>query len=316
MSLSFQDALALYLTELEQIGRAKSTLHHNRRWLPVFIKFCQQQGLTEVQAITAEHVFSFHRHMTWTPGTKVKLLKQSTLYQCLQMNRLFLRWLHSEGHLLRDVTRSWILPRPPDPNTRVLTVEEMAKLLLTPNETRKIGVRDRAVLELLYGTGLRSAECCSLRLEHLDLEGSQLHVNAGQGRTDRCLPLGARLKQVLKRYLKVRAEIARDGEQALIVSFHGNALTAACLGELISRKAKAAGLKPFRSHAIRRSFATHLLDNGASIAVIGALLGHKNLSSTHLYTRVTLQELKKAYLRTHPRARRQTHRIHDDGFQA
>lgn len=306
MSPGFQDSLLLYLSELEERGYSKLTLHHNRRWLALFIEFCQNQGLNEVQSVTVKQVSLFHRTMTWTPGVKGKLLSQSTLYQCLQMTRSFLRWLHAKEYLLWDVTESWVLPRPAEPDTRVPTIEEMAKLLLTPNEAKKTGVRNRAILELLYGTGLRSEECCALKLEHLDLTGNRLQVVEGKGKKSRYLPLGARLKQVLKRYLKVREELANEDEQALFVNIKGAALSSASLGDLISNTARAAGLKPFRSHAIRRSFAGHLLENGANIHVIGALLGHKNLSSTHLYTRISLQELKEVYKKTHPRAKRRT----------
>lgn len=304
MSLGFKDALGLYLTDLEGRGYAKSTLLQNRRWLGVFADFCEDQDLTEVRALTVKHVSLFQRTMTWTVGAKGKVLSQNTLHQCLRMTRSFLRWLHTQEHLLCDITESWILPRTSASNTRIPTTEEMTRLLLTPNETQKVGIRNRAVMELLYGTGLRSAEFCALKLEHLDLASSRLQVVQGKGKKSRYLPLGARLKQVLKRYLTVRQHLAREGEQALFVNREGAALSSASLGELISSTAKAAGLEPFRSHAIRRSFATHLLENGANVHVIGALLGHKNLSSTQLYTRVDLHELKKVYRRTHPRAER------------
>lgn len=306
MSLSLKKAANVYQGILETRGQSRSTLEANEKWLRRFSEFCEKNNITEVQSITTELIARFRQHMTWTPGARGKLYSQNTLYQCQRMVRSFLRWLHSQDHLLRDVTEFWVIPRPSETFKRTPTVEEMSKLLLTPDETSFTGLRNRAVLELLYGTGLRAEECCGLKLDHVDLASSRVRVVRGKGTKDRLLPLGARLKQVLKRYLKLREDVAGDSEQAFFVSAKGKPLTTAAQGMMISIATQKAGLQAFRPHAIRRSFASHLLDNGADIYVIATLLGHKRLSSTNLYTLVSLQELKKVYQRTHPRARRQS----------
>lgn len=309
MSLKFQDAFELYFSELESRGQSKSTLTHNRRWLGFFSDFSEAKGVQEVQAINEEHVSSFCLRVTWEPGMQGKLLSPGSVHQCLSMVRSFLRWLHDRGDLFRDVTRGWILPRPPVSYTRVPTTEEMSTLLLTFDETSRLGRRNRAILELLYGTGLRVGECCSLELEHLDLDSSLLRVVDGKGKKGRLLPLGTRLKQVLKRYLKDREEFTPPEERGLFVSLKGSRLSDDAIAMMVYNASKKAGMKPFRPHAIRRGFATHLLENGANIPVIQALLGHENLSSTQIYVALDLKALKVVYDRTHPRAKRQPHNL-------
>ena len=302
MSLRFKSALQSYLLELEERGLSQKTLAHNRNALSQFIEFCRNRGLREVQAITGEHVVAFRRQIAWNPGVKGELLSQNSIYLVLRLVRSFLKWLHEQDHLLRDLTGDWILPRPLKSPTRTPTVEEMSKLLLTPNVKVRAGLRNRAILELLYGTGVRLGECLALKLEHLDLPASQLQVVDGKGGTSRNLPLGSRLKQILKRYLKARAKVAPENEQALFLTRTGKPITAGSIAQILRRNAQIAGLKPFSSHAIRRGFATHLLENGADIKVIQALLGHKHLDSTQFYLQPDFQELKKVYSRTHPRA--------------
>lgn len=306
MRLRFKDALDSYLSELEARGQAERTLYQNRMFLSQFIDFCRNQGLKEVQAITDEHVASYHRYMTWRPSSTGGLLSPNSLSHILRLVRSFLRWLHDRGDIFRDVTRGWVLPRVQSTNTRTPTIEEMSKLLLTPNVKDSLGLRDRAIIELLYGTGVRVGECRSLKLKNLDLQASQLQVVEGKGSKSRNLPLGSRLKQILRRYLEDRKQFAPDREQTLFVNAKGKPMSTALVSRILYKHAKEAGIKPFGAHAIRRGFATHLLEKGADVKVIQLMLGHEHLSSTHLYLQPDFQELKKVYNRTHPRAKRQS----------
>ena len=306
MSLLFKTALERYFEDLEERGCSQSTLISNRQWLGLFVRFCGKADVVEVSAISFDLLARFRQHIVWTPGVKGALYSQSTLFQCQRMVRSWLRWLHSKDLLLQDVTTGWILRRPSARVRKVPSIQEMSRLLLSSNETTALGLRNRAVLELLYGTGLRVSECSSLDLGHVDFVSSRLQVVCGKGQKDRILPLGARLQHTLQRYLEQRPLLVSEGEQALFVRRSGQRISNSIVYDIVKTSSKAADLEHLGPHTIRHAFATHLLENGADIAVIGALLGHKNLNATHIYTRLCFNELSKVYRKTHPRAQRQS----------
>lgn len=291
----------VYMESLGQSAQSKSS----RIWLTRLFEFCGEREVTEVGQLNADLLATFRRHLTWTPGIKGKLYSQNTLFQCLRMVRLFCRWLYESDLVLADLCESWCLRRPPDPSRRVPSVEEVSRLLLIPDARTPVGLRNRAILELFYGIGIRSKECHALDLDNLDIESSRLHI-LGKGSRDRILPLGPCLRQSLRSYLAVRDQLgASVEEQALFVSSKGgNRLTLVSLGLIVRKSAKAANLGCFGPHTLRHAFATHLLEAGADLAYIGALLGHESLDSTAIYTRVHPLELYKEHRRTHPRAKR------------
>jgi integrase/recombinase XerD len=299
-----EDAAERYWTYLESLGQ-QGTLESSRTWLPRLFAFCAERSVVEVTQLEADLLAAFRQHLTWTPGPSGALYSQSTLFQCLRMIRLFCRWLYESELVLLDLTEGWCLPRPPDPSRRVPTVDEVSRILLVPDARTPVGVRNRALLELLYGTGIRSNECYAVDLDSLDLAASRLHVR-GKGSKDRMLPIGPALRQCLRRYLEMRDQLGpRVDEPALFVSSKGgHRLGLVSLGLIVRNAARAADLAGFGPHTLRHAFATHLLEAGADLAYIGALLGHESLDSTAIYTRVHPLELYREHRRTHPRARR------------
>ncbi|MEM9531864.1 MAG: site-specific tyrosine recombinase XerD [Pseudomonadota bacterium] len=213
------------------------------------------------------------------------------------------------GHLLK--TRR----RPDNPSERIqaprlprklpdaLSEDEVEALLNAPDETTPLGQRDRAMIELLYATGLRVSELTGLRLSQLSLTQGALKV-IGKGNKERLVPIGEAALDWLQRYLKdARGEILKARESdAVFVTGRGGPMTRQAFWHLLKRHAGVAGIeRSFSPHSLRHSFATHLLNHGADLRVIQLLLGHEDLSTTQIYTHVATEELSRLHRRHHPR---------------
>ena len=182
------------------------------------------------------------------------------------------------------------------------------RLITTPDLSTPVGVRDRAILELLYSSGLRRRELVNLNLSDLDLISGSVCVNQGKGRKDRVVPVGKTACQVMALYLKhVRHWFLRDPrEEALFIdSIKGRRMAVGTINYLVKKTLKKSGLtKKVSPHTLRHSMATHLLQNQADIRYIQAMLGHASINSTQVYTRLDLHDLKAVHRRAHPRGKR------------
>ncbi|HVZ39187.1 MAG TPA: tyrosine recombinase [Candidatus Kapabacteria bacterium] len=186
----------------------------------------------------------------------------------------------------------------------VLTASEAGALMELPDRATAEGLRDAAMLELLYSTGIRRAELCGITYADLDLGHRTLKV-LGKGGKERIVPFGKPAEAALREYLKRRLELAGDGsaEAHLFIKRRGRALSGSDLYKLVNRYMSQITEQKKRSpHVLRHSFATHMLDGGAGLREVGEMLGHASLSSTQVYTHVTIERLKEAYARAHPRA--------------
>ena len=302
--MTLEDAISRYLTGLELQGK-NCMRRHSRLWLNRFTEFCQAKKVTQVVELDAALLADFRQHVLWTPGLKGNLYSQNSLFQAQRMVRSFVDWLHAGDHILLDLAAGWVLRRPPQTARDVPTVEEMVRLLRAPDANHRTGLRARAIIELLYGTGIRLAECHALDLDSLDLETSRLHIR-GKGSKDRALPLTPGPRQSLRRYLGIR-DLFKPGpeERALFVNTHGRRMCKQSIRGTLWRACEKAGLSKFGPHTLRHAFAVHLMEAGAELPYIQALLGHESLDTTALYTQVRPVELVAEYRRTHPRARRQ-----------
>ena len=301
--MRLEEAARRHWEHLESLGQL-SVRKSSRTWLTGLLVFCHGRGVFEASQLDASILTSYRQQLIWTPGPSGALYKEGTLFQAQRMVRLFLRWLHENELVLVDHGASWVLRRPPDSARNVPTVDQVCRLLLVPDVRTAAGLRNRAVLELLYGTGIRANECHSADLDNLDLNGSRLHVR-GKGSKDRVLPLGPCLRQSLSRYLDARDQLgASPGERALFVARGGSRLGMGSLDHIVRNAAREVGLAGFGPHTLRHAFAVHLLENGADITYIQALLGHESPQSTTIYTKIHPLELFREHRRTHPRAKR------------
>ncbi len=293
--MSWESLIAGYLARLAARGLAEETVRRTGQALERFARFCAP---LEPAAVQLEHLASYREEL------RRKLVEGTVTLLLVRVRGLF-RWAQRSGRLLLDPTRELHLPRLPRRLVRVLTPAELEPLFEQPPPGTPRGLRDRAVLETLYGTGLRRAECVALDLVDLDLAERQLRVRRGKGRRSRLLPLGPHLAGVLAAYLeRARPALERAPAAAVFLSGRGRRLSRSALSDLVQRHANRAGLGPLSPHRLRHSFATHLLEAGAQLPHLKALLGHRSLQTTEIYTRIRPLDLLGLVQRCHPRGRR------------
>jgi integrase/recombinase XerD len=220
--------------------------------------------------------------------------------------RSFHRFLIQEGDATEDPSTGVVRPKVPRTLPRPLSVDEVGRILGSPSGGTPAALRDAAILETLYGAGLRVSELVALDVDDLDLEEGSVRV-IGKGSKERIVPLGRYAREALEAYLtRARPSLAsRLSRSALFLNLRGGRLTRqGCDGILRSHVRRAGVAKPVSPHVLRHSFATHLLEGGADVRVVQELLGHASVATTQIYTLVTEQHLREVYFTAHPRARR------------
>ena len=225
--------------------------------------------------------------------------------------RAFFRYLRREGFVEDDPAALVVAPKREQKVPAHLSVDEMSQLLETPDVSTPLGRRDRAILELFYASGIRLSELVALDLEDVDLAGRMVRV-MGKGRKERIVPFNQKAAGALRAWLKDRVALTRDPSRrsaaeadALFVNARGGRLTGRSVQRLVARYVSSCstrfGISP---HALRHSFATHLLQAGADLRAIQELLGHVRLSTTQRYTHVNVAQLLDVYRKAHPRAQK------------
>jgi integrase/recombinase XerC len=235
-------------------------------------------------------------------------LASRSLARHLSTLRSFFRWACREGHLDKNPARALPAPRLPKTLPRAMTLPDTERLLAA-DEDAPFPERDRALFELLYATGLRVSEAAGLDLEDVDFASRLLRV-IGKGNKERIAPFGETAEDALAGYLPVRAarrkgsrSADRDDGEPLFINARGGRLTTRSMARLLKHRLRAAGLPAEISpHALRHSFATHLLEAGADLRAIQELLGHASLSTTQKYTHLDAARLREVYRRAHPKA--------------
>lgn len=283
----------------------KASFHTLRSYasdLMQFIAFFAQQNYRSL----AEIDYRILRH--YLSCLKAKDYERRTIARKLSAIRSFLRYLNRE-ELLKDKT--WLAVSTPRVGRRLpsfLYVEEMLQLLSTPDTGTPQGVRDLAILETLYASGIRVSELVAMNVDDIDFVLKQFIV-MGKGGKERLVPLGRFALQALQHYLNTaRKQLLRknpqgEAEKALWLNRFGTRLSDRSVRRLVDKYVTQAGLNTGISpHSIRHSFATHLLNAGADLRSVQELLGHVNLSTTQIYTHITQDHLKEIYLSAHPRA--------------
>jgi len=292
-----------FLEMLQLRGRAEATVQCYRESLRPFFGFLRKARVRELRAVTTETI---RRYEVWTRAQPWALRTRHTRLSDLST---FFAFLEKTGAVLVSPCRGLVLPKLGDRLPRgVLTESEARRVLRGPDLRTAKGVRDRALLELFYSTGLRLGELTRLTSADLDLRGLVVRVCQGKGAKDRMVPLGTTAAEWVQRYLtKVRpawSRCATEPSAALWLSGkrHGAPLKAQMIRVLVRDYGRKAGVK-LTPHLWRHTCATHLVAHGANIVYVQKLLGHVSLETTQRYTRVTISEVKRAHRRAHPGAR-------------
>lgn len=215
--------------------------------------------------------------------------------------RTFFEYLLKNGVIKKNMAKHVPTPQGEKRLPVFLTVDEVVKLIETPDAETPLGARDSAIIELLYTSGLRVSELTGINLQDLDLKSMSVKV-LGKGSKERLCPIGSKAAEALEKYLYGRLDLKPRGDQ-LFVNSRGGRLSARSVDRIIKKYAAQAGIpKSISPHVLRHSFATHLLGGGADLRAIQEMLGHKSLSTTQRYTHTSIEKLMEIYDKTHPRA--------------
>ena len=279
-----------------------------RRWaLRTFLGWAEERDLRRADQITKPILESYQRWLFQYRKADGKPIGVTTQRCRLGAIQNFFTWLCRENHLQANPAADLELPRKPNKSLpKSLSLSEVHALLNMPNVTDLLGIRDRAILETLYSTGIRRSECARVDIDDLDRERGLLTVRKGKGGKDRVVPVGECALYWLGLYLeKTRPMLATpQSGRAMFISGYGEGLSAGFIGNWVRRMVDAANIGRTGScHLLRHSCATHMLENGADIRYIQQLLGHARLDTTQIYTDVSIVQLREVHARTHPHAR-------------
>lgn len=244
----------------------------------------------------------------WLASLHAARKRKSSIARKLAAVRTFFQFLVREGVVETNPAKLVNTPRLEKRLPQHLSVEEVIRFIETPDPDSDLGKRDRAMLELMYATGVRVSELTKLDLGDLDFSNKLIRVT-GKRRKERIVPFGDPALEALRSYLGVRdtflsqARISERDDKALFLNYQGTRITTRSVGRMVEKYIRiCAGMHNISPHALRHSFATHLLDSGADLRDIQELLGHARLSTTQIYTHVSMEKLVEVYDRTHPKA--------------
>ena len=288
-----------FLADLRAERQASShTLRSYHDDMEIFTRYLEENQ-KEGSDPTIVDPARLRRYSAWLNGQGYAA---STIARRLASLRSFYRYLRRQGTVTTDPTSGLRNPKQPQRLPRLLRIDDVIRLLDAIPVHTALGVRDRAMLETLYGGGLRVSELVGLNLDDIDFESDLVRVR-GKGRRERLSPIGPMAIRWIHHYLPIR-QPKSAGEQAVFLNRYGTRLTTRSVGRLLEDHLARAGLTGAASpHTLRHSFATHLLDRGADLRSVQELLGHRNLTTTQIYTHVTQDRLLHIYHEAHPRAR-------------
>ena len=273
----------------------------------LFLDFLEELGVGNIAEADRQTLADYQARVCLEIH-KGKPLTQATQRARLTAVRAFYHCLLKTRTVLYDPTSDLDLPKRPKTLPRnIPTKKEIGRLLSAPDLENPLGLRDRAIIELFYSTGIRVGELCNLTLGDIDLANGELRVNQGKNRKDRLVPVGEIAGDFLELYLhEARPKLAPSTQAILFVTKNGKPFVRTNMSYLVSRYGRKAGLgKGTSPHALRHACATHLLQGKADIRHIQEMLGHVSVATTQLYTKVEIADLKKVLKRCHPRERRE-----------
>jgi len=294
---SAKDVLRLFLDYLSvEKGLSANTLLSYSRDLRKFFLFLDMQKTDWARA--DESVLTLFIHRQSQAGLQAR--SQARLISAL---RSFYRFLLLDGLVPRDPTADLTSPKTWLSLPKFLTVDEAARLVLQPDERDLHGLRDRAMLEVLYATGMRVSELVQLRPNDVNLDAGHV-ILRGKGGKERVVPLGRAAAALTRRYLEeARPQLQKKPAEALFLTQLGQRFTRQGIWKMLRQYARKAGLEAKISpHILRHSFATHLLERGADLRSVQLMLGHSQITTTQIYTHVSRERLRQVYEKYHPRA--------------
>ena len=285
----------LWLTD----GLAKNTLGSYRSDLAIFSSW-QTEKQSSLSDITEQNLNNYLAHLHSRPGG----IKATSQRRVLASMRRFLKWQLASGRILTDPMKNIARPMPSSRFPKTLSEKQVEALLAAPDINTPLGLRDKAMLELLYATGLRVSELVTVKLFEISLNDNVVRVT-GKGSKERLVPLGEVAADALRVYLAGarKALLGARVSDAVFVTTRGSGMSRQMFWNLIKKYAVITGIptEKISPHVLRHAFATHLLNHGADLRVVQLLLGHADISTTQVYTHVARERLKQLHSVHHPR---------------
>lgn len=277
-----------------------NTLAAYERDLGQFTQWLSRSNVTALGAIDRRILRRYVANLTERRYARRTIARKASAIRSL------MKWALLHDLIADNPTDSLEVPKLDKPLPKVMKAAAVTHLLELPPADDPIGLRDRAILEVLYGSGVRVSELCGLDIDDLDLDSGYLQVT-GKGRKQRRIPMSKPAEQALRTYLSgARSALATASKArptpAVFLGARGRRLDPRTVRAMLDRYLRAEGMAPIGPHTLRHSFATHLLDGGADLRVVQELLGHENLATTQIYTHVSAERLRAVYERSHPRA--------------
>jgi integrase/recombinase XerD len=300
----FPALVAEFCEQLSVHAYSPLTVKAKRTMLTMLVHWLAERSVTRPAEVTQPMLEAYQRSLFHARKEDGSPLAFSTQAQRLGAIRTFFEWLVRNNRILHDPAAGLELPRPGRRLPRaVLSAGEVERIMAVPDLETPLGLRDRAMLELLYATGVRRAELANLAVFDLDVERRALMVREGKGRKDRMIPTGERAVVWCERYLaEARPELVGHSDNGyLFLTVTGQKIYTENLSRLVTSYIKRAGIaKPGSCHLFRHTMATLMLEGGADIRYVQQMLGHSDISSTQIYTRVSLRALEAVHAATHP----------------
>ncbi|MEK6224562.1 MAG: site-specific tyrosine recombinase XerD [Candidatus Dadabacteria bacterium] len=290
------DSFLTYLTV--EKGLSKNTLESYGRDVRKFLLFLEEGQIKTIQEIKYENILDFLSHF------KKQGFSDTTTVRTIVSIKQFFKYLLLEKIIKEDPTSQIRTPKMKKSIPGVISLEDVERVLASPNESTPEGIRDLAMLEVLYATGIRVSELIWLKLNDVNFEMGFVIVY-GKGSKERIVPIGGQAQEKLRTYMELSRPLllkSRDSKE-LFVTRRGKAMTRQGFWKLIKNYALKAGItKQISPHTMRHSFATHLLERGADLRTIQIMLGHSDISTTQIYTHVENERLKEIHKKYHPRS--------------
>ncbi len=263
------------------------------------ISYPELQSGCEFEKLTKEHIRSFLAYLS-REG-----LSRKTIGRKLAAIRSLFKFLMRTGVIKKNPAKTIRTPKAEKKLPSFLSIQEAFDLLELPDKSTPKGIRDRAILEIFYGTGIRLRELINIEMNDVDFHENLIRV-VGKGNKERLVPMGKMVIESLRNYLKIRSHfLPKNGDQktALFLSTHGKQISPRTVQARVHHYLqKISDISSLSPHLLRHTFATHMLEAGADLEAVKELLGHASLSTTQIYTHVTMEKLKKIYDQAHPRA--------------
>tara|TARA_B100000029_G_scaffold59625_2_gene53639 strand:+ start:654 stop:1541 length:888 start_codon:yes stop_codon:yes gene_type:complete len=295
MDTHFQDYLTMLRVERNV---SPKTLEAYSRDLKQYFSFLSEKGVSHIKKISQGHIRQYIRKLNEFG------LAASSIARIFSSIRSYHKFLSAEKWVDENPTLVLSSPKAPKKLPHVLMEQEISAIINAVDDTNPFAHRDKAIIEMLYSCGLRVTELCDLSLNQLFLEDDMIRI-MGKGSKERLLPVGGRAKKYLNDYLiHCRPGFQKGkGDSAVFLSRNGNKLTRAMINNILKKWSQVASItKPVSPHTLRHSFATHLLEGGADLRFVQALLGHSDISTTQIYTHLDKHHLKEIYQTHHPRS--------------